>query len=65
MTGATKLHVDRIVLREVRLALREPFRISSGLVTDRRIAILQLFDVSGASTWSECVAFQDPNYTSE
>ncbi len=57
--------LDRIVLREIRLALREPFRISSGLVSDRRIALLELFDSSGASTWSECVAFQLPNYTSE
>ena len=57
--------VDRIVIREIGLALREPFRISSGIVTDRRIALLQLFDASGASTWSECVAFQLPNYTSE
>ncbi|MDB4916672.1 MAG: o-succinylbenzoic acid synthetase [Gemmatimonadetes bacterium] len=59
------LQVDRIILREIRLELKEPFRISSGLVTDRRIALLQLFDASGARTWSECVAFQLPNYTSE
>ena len=59
------LNVDRIVLREIRLELREPFRISSGLVSDRRILLLQLFDAAGVSTWSECVAFQLPNYTSE
>lgn len=65
-TGAsTTLRIDRIVIREIRLALREPFRISSGLVTDRRIALLELFDSSGASSWSECVAFQSPNYTAE
>ena len=59
------LHVDRLVIREIRLALREPFRISSGLVTERRIALLELFDAAGARAWSECVAFQLPNYTSE
>ena len=59
------LNVDRIVLREMRLELREPFRISSGVVSDRRILLLQLFDAAGVSTWSECVAFQLPNYTSE
>ena len=59
------LCVDRIIIREIRLELREPFRISSGLVTDRRIALLELFDRDGARTWSECVAFQLPNYTSE
>ena len=34
--------IDRIVIREIGLALREPFRISSGIVYDRRIALLQL-----------------------
>jgi O-succinylbenzoate synthase len=63
--GAGTLRIDRMILREIRLELREPFRISSGIVTDRRIALLQLFDASGARTWAECVAFQLPNYTSE
>ncbi len=57
--------IDRMIIQEIRLELREPFRISSGVVSDRRIALLELFDTSGASTWSECVAFQLPNYTSE
>ncbi|MEO5817023.1 MAG: o-succinylbenzoate synthase [Gemmatimonadaceae bacterium] len=65
MTGSGTFQIDRMILREIRLELREPFRISSGTVTDRRIALLQLFDASGARTWSECVAFQLPNYTSE
>jgi O-succinylbenzoate synthase len=59
------LHVDRMILREIRLELREPFRISSGIMKDRRIALLELFDASGARAWSECVAFQQPIYTSE
>jgi O-succinylbenzoate synthase len=62
---AEPLRVDRIILREITLQLREPFRISSGLLAARRIALLQLFDADGARTWSECVAFQLPNYTSE
>lgn len=59
------LEISRIILREIRLPLREPFRISSGTMTDRRIALLELHDVSGASAWSECVADDLPNYTSE
>jgi O-succinylbenzoate synthase len=59
------LVVDRIVLREIRLALKEPFQISSGLVTERRILLLELRDVDGATTWSECVAGEKPNYTAE
>ncbi|MHB1310982.1 MAG: o-succinylbenzoate synthase [Gemmatimonadaceae bacterium] len=57
--------VDQIVLREIRLALREPFRISSGVVTERRIMLLELRDASGASCWSECVAGEAPNYSAE
>jgi O-succinylbenzoate synthase len=57
--------VERIELREVRLPLREPFRISSGIQAERRIMLLQLFDASGASAWSECVAGEEPNYSDE
>ena len=59
------LRIDRITLREIRLALKEPFRISSGIVHDRRIALLELTDRGGASVFSECVAFQLPNYSPE
>ncbi len=59
------MRVDRIVLREIRLPLKEPFRISSGEVRERRIMLLELHDASGASTWSECVAGEAPNYSSE
>ena len=57
--------IDRIILREIRLELKEPFRISSGEVRERRILLLQLHDASGASAWSECVAGEVPNYSSE
>ena len=59
------LTIDRITLREIRLALKEPFRISSGVMQERRIALLELTDRQGATTWSECVAFQLPIYTAE
>ena len=57
--------IDRLVLREIRLALKEPFRISSGVMQERRIALLELTDCDGASAWAECVAFQLPIYTAE
>lgn len=57
--------IDRITLREIRLALKEPFRISSGVMQERRIVLLELTDHSGATAWSECVAFQLPIYTAE
>jgi O-succinylbenzoate synthase len=61
----TTMLIDRIILREIRLELKEPFRISSGEVRERRILLLQLHDASGASAWSECVAGEVPNYSSE
>ena len=57
--------VERITLREIRLALKEPFRISSGVISSRRILLLQLTDADGVSAWSECVAFERPIYSSE
>lgn len=59
------IRLESITLREIRLPLKEPFRISSGVVSERRIALLELRDVSGATAWSECVAGESPNYSPE
>jgi o-succinylbenzoate synthase len=59
------LQLERIALREIRLPLKEPFRISSGVMDERRIALLELTDVDGVSSWSECVAGEQPNYSAE
>jgi o-succinylbenzoate synthase len=59
------LELVRLTLREIRLPLREPFQISSGTMTERRIVLLELEDRSGASTWSECVCDDAPNYLPE
>jgi O-succinylbenzoate synthase len=59
------LRLDAITLREIRLPLREPFRISSGMVHERRIGLLELRDASGITAWSECVAGEAPNFSSE
>ncbi len=59
------IRLETITLREIRLPLKEPFRISSGVVSERRIALLELRDVSGAVAWSECVAGETPNYSPE
>ena len=57
--------IDRIVLREICLTLREPFQISSGTMTDRRILLVQLEDADGYVGWGECVAEAQPNYSPE
>lgn len=59
------LHVEQIVLREIRLPLVEPFQISSGTTTERRILLVELIDKSGAVGWGECVAGEMPNYSPE
>lgn len=59
------IELRHIRLREIRLSLKEPFRISSGVVTERRITLLELEDASGAVGWSECVAGETPNYSPE
>ena len=57
--------LERIVLREIRLPLKEPFRISSGVVSERRIGLVELIATDGTIGWSECVAGEQPNYSSE
>ena len=57
--------IHKITLREIRLPLREPFRISSGVETTRRILLLELEAEDGLSAWSECVAGAAPNYSPE
>ena len=64
LTG-TAVHIVRMTLREIRLPLREPFRISSGVVAERRISLLELLDADGVTAWSECVAMENPNYSPE
>jgi o-succinylbenzoate synthase len=59
------IHLRSVTLREIRLPLREPFRISSGTVQVRRILLLELEDRGGAVAWSECVAAEAPNYSYE
>jgi len=54
-----------LTLREIRLPLREPFTISSGTVSTRRILLLELTSMEGATAWSECVAGETPNYSPE
>ena len=58
------MKIDRIELREVRMQLKEPFEISSGVAYDRRVMLLTLF-CDGVTGWSECVAGETPGYSYE
>ena len=57
MSGITPaVRLEQITLREIRLPLKEPFRISSGVVHGRRIMLLELRRRRRRQAWSECVA---------
>jgi o-succinylbenzoate synthase len=56
--------IESIQLREIRLALKEPFRISSGVQSDRRILLVRLAG-EGVEGWGESVAGEAPNYGPE
>jgi O-succinylbenzoate synthase len=57
--------ITRITLREIRLPLKETFRISSGTVSTRRILLLELRDADGVKAWAECTAGEGPYYSPE
>lgn len=56
---------DRMELCEIRLPLREPFRISSGVTDTRQALIVRMRDADGAEGWGECVAGERPHYSPE
>ena len=58
------MRVERGVLREVPLELREPFDTSHGRVHARRVLLLTLHG-EGLEGWGECVALSDPSYSAE
>jgi O-succinylbenzoate synthase len=59
------LRIESITLREIQLQLKEPFQISSGTVTHRRIFLLHVRSADGVEGWGECVAGEQPNYGPE
>jgi len=59
------LTLRQIALREITLHLKEPFRISSGVASHRRILLVELTDADGTHVWAECVAGEAPNYSPE
>jgi O-succinylbenzoate synthase len=59
------LRIESLTLREIHLSLKEPFRISSGTQSRRRIVLVELRSADGVVGWSECAAGEFPNYSSE
>ena len=56
--------IDRAEIREIRMRLREPFEISSGVSHDRRVLLVALHS-GGIVAWGECVAGETPAYSYE
>ena len=58
------MKIDRVEIREIRMQLREPFEISSGVSHDRRVLLVTLHS-GGIAAWGECVAGETPAYSYE
>lgn len=59
------IRLEQIILREIQLPLKEPFVISSGQETLRRILLVEVRDADGFTSWGECGAMDTPNYLPE
>lgn len=58
------IRIKQIELVEIRMPLVEPFQISSGTQSNRRIFLLRISD-GRHEVWAECVATEAPTYTWE
>ncbi|HEY4596615.1 MAG TPA: enolase C-terminal domain-like protein, partial [Thermoanaerobaculia bacterium] len=59
------LRIESLSLREISLTLKEPFQISSGTTTQRRILLVEIEGADGTHAWGECTAGEIPNYGPE
>lgn len=59
------MKIERLTLREIAMTLKEPFRISSGVQSKRRILLIELVEADGARSWGESVAAEWPNFGPE
>ena len=58
------MKIETITLREIQMPLVHFFETSFGRVYSRRILLLTA-DCEGVDGWGECVAGEDPFYSSE
>ncbi|MFH1330569.1 MAG: o-succinylbenzoate synthase [Actinomycetota bacterium] len=59
------IRLERLVLREIALLLRESFRTSSRSTRQRRVLLVEAVDADGEIGWGECVAQEAPAYSPE
>src|SRR5258708_7447374 len=58
------MKIETITLREIQMPLVHFFETSFGRIYSRRILLVQM-QCDGVSGWAECVAGEDPYYSSE
>lgn len=58
------MKIDAVELRRIRLPLVSPFRTSFGTQTEREVLLLRV-RTPESDGWGECVAMNDPLYSSE
>lgn len=63
MSGADQ--VSEVVLRRVRLPLRQPLRSAHGVESVRELVVVEIRDQEGVSGYGECSTLARPTYTSE
>src|SRR5467141_2931703 len=61
---STRLKVEAITLREIKMPLVHFFETSFGRTYNRRMLLVTLH-CEGVDGWAECVAGEDPYYSSE
>src|SRR5262249_39089409 len=61
---SSHMKIEEIVLREIRIRLRNPFETSFGTTWDRRILLVEA-RCDGVSGWGEVTAGEGPFYNSE
>ncbi len=59
------MNISRITLREIHLPLVDPFTTADGVVSRRRVLLLEMVDRDSTHAWSECVAQTDAGYSRE
>ena len=58
------MKLEAVELRRIKLALVAPFETSFGVQTERDVLLLRAFTDAGEG-WGECVAGEEPTYSSE
>lgn len=57
--------IKKIIMRHMKMTMKNPFVTSFGSMQEKEFFLLEVFDEEGNSGWGESAAFQAPWYTEE